>query len=355
MCKCGKANQPTRKYCIRCGASLVQTEDEKPAAPTKPAVEPPREKPVQAVPQDSVSPTTEHKWVRPSEVRKDRLRTAERHVDKTEFEKAKEAFAKADSVDMDERMLRASELRELMADGPASHTAKPTTPPTTPVIEESPKPQQRAPKSVPIRETPAPSAPATPQRMNASEPESVSTPTTSPQLTKPMGGPPGISGTSPIAVQPKPAEIKTPAPPVQISESRLRQPAPQVEMEVDSSDPNQDKRVKEIDSDISYFAVQLKQLEEEREEIRTRHEGNTKWLSTVAETKRFRMEELDDSLRRAKEEFDQANKDLKEAENRMKKELSEADKRIDNQSKRIKNAEKAKEKRLKEIEKESSG
>jgi hypothetical protein len=133
--KCGKANQPTRKFCIRCGASLIKPT--KPKAPTAPAKQPapeegqaappPREpKKVEAPAAESV--TTDDKWVKPSEVSKDRVRVAGGAKQKSELEKAREAFAKAESAGIDEadgsgivesRMLRASEVKELL-EGPGA-------------------------------------------------------------------------------------------------------------------------------------------------------------------------------------------------------------------------------------------
>ena len=126
--KCGKANQPTRKFCIRCGASLIKKEEPKekaplpattaPAAPETPAPQP-APAPTQASPDDQ--------WVKPSSVSTDRVRSAGGLTKpKSEFEKAKEAFARAETVGIEEadgsgvietRMLRASEVKELL-EGP---------------------------------------------------------------------------------------------------------------------------------------------------------------------------------------------------------------------------------------------
>ncbi len=126
--KCGKANQPTRKFCIRCGASLLKKDAPKEKAPLPTATTP--EVPVAAETPPTVSPpptSEEEKWVKPSSVAKDRVRSAGGLTKpKSEFEKAKEAFAKAETVGIDEadgsgvietRMLRASEVKELL-EGP---------------------------------------------------------------------------------------------------------------------------------------------------------------------------------------------------------------------------------------------
>jgi hypothetical protein len=133
--KCGKANQPTRKFCIRCGASLIKpTKPQAPVAPTKPPVTetpraaPPSKEPKKVEAKASASVTTDDKWVKPSEVSKDRVRVVGGAKQKSELDKAREAFAKAESAGIDEadgsgivesRMLRASEVRELL-EGPGA-------------------------------------------------------------------------------------------------------------------------------------------------------------------------------------------------------------------------------------------
>lgn len=122
--KCGKANQPTRKFCIRCGGSLLKKTRPTPTpvtpAPVAPAVETP------VAPQPSLPTATENQWVKPSEISRDRVRVAGGTKQLSELEKARAAFAKAESVGIDEpdgsgvietRMLRASEVRELL-EGP---------------------------------------------------------------------------------------------------------------------------------------------------------------------------------------------------------------------------------------------
>ncbi|MHA1927654.1 MAG: hypothetical protein ACTSV2_03630, partial [Candidatus Thorarchaeota archaeon] len=124
--KCGKANQPTRKFCIRCGGSLLKKSKPAPApAPVAPApVAPPVETPV--TPQPNSTAKTNDQWVKPSEVSRDRVRVAGGTKQLSELDKARAAFAKAETVGIDEpdgsgvietRMLRASEVRELL-EGP---------------------------------------------------------------------------------------------------------------------------------------------------------------------------------------------------------------------------------------------
>jgi hypothetical protein len=89
-------------------------------------------------------PTTDDQWVKPSEVSRDRVRTASGGARKTELEKAQEAFARAEDVGIDEdgtgiietRMLRASEVRELLES--ASTHATPEVP--APMMMEGSEP-----------------------------------------------------------------------------------------------------------------------------------------------------------------------------------------------------------------------
>ncbi|MFX1330949.1 MAG: zinc finger Ran-binding domain-containing protein [Promethearchaeota archaeon] len=139
--KCNKSNLPTRKYCIRCGASLivppkkraVVDDSPKPAVPELGRVTTGEDMARQATESAAPPPTTDDKWVKPSEVSRDRVRAAPGAHRKSELEKAREAFARAEDVGIDEegtgvietRMLRASEVRELLeatqasADAPA--------------------------------------------------------------------------------------------------------------------------------------------------------------------------------------------------------------------------------------------
>ncbi|MHA2352932.1 MAG: zinc finger Ran-binding domain-containing protein [Candidatus Thorarchaeota archaeon] len=151
--KCGKANQPTRKYCIRCGSSLI-----KEAKPKAQAILP--EAPAPAVPEAPATPppettptATEDTFVKPSSVSTDRVRSAGGLTrPKSEFEKAKEAFAKAETVGIDEpggsgivetRMLRASEVKELL-EGPGVMAGGEDVPPPTMMEGSEPLPPEAA-------------------------------------------------------------------------------------------------------------------------------------------------------------------------------------------------------------------
>jgi hypothetical protein len=135
--KCGKANEPTRKFCIRCGASLIKPSKPKTTSTPAKSQIPETEKvtvstkePTQAPLTKTASVTTDDKWVKPSEVSRNRVRVAGGSKKVSELDKARAAFAKAETVGIDEadgsgivesRMLRASEVRELL-EGPGSMT-----------------------------------------------------------------------------------------------------------------------------------------------------------------------------------------------------------------------------------------
>ncbi len=146
--KCGKANQPTRKFCIRCGGSLLKKS--KPVAPVAPAPVAPVETP--AAPQPTVSTKTDDQWVKPSEVSRDRVRVAGGTKQLSELDKARAAFAKAESVGIDEpegsgvietRMLRASEVKELL-EGPGMMDTGEEVPTPTMMEGSEPLPPEAA-------------------------------------------------------------------------------------------------------------------------------------------------------------------------------------------------------------------
>ncbi len=103
--------KPASKTSTRTATPKPAEVDTAPAAPTSSPKAP--------------EPTTDDQWAKPSEVQRDRVRTGATSGRKSELEKAREAFAKAETVGIDEegsgvietRMLRASEVRELL-EGP---------------------------------------------------------------------------------------------------------------------------------------------------------------------------------------------------------------------------------------------
>ncbi|MHA1951075.1 MAG: zinc finger Ran-binding domain-containing protein [Candidatus Thorarchaeota archaeon] len=154
--KCGKANQPTRKYCIRCGSSLLKTVKKAAPAP-QPTIAQPAPPPTAPAPAPPVAETpsaaTSHASVKPSEVSKDRVRSGGGiEKPKSEMEKARAAFAKAETVGIEEaegggiietRMLRASEVKELL-EGPGMMAGGEDIPAPTMMEGSEPLPPEAA-------------------------------------------------------------------------------------------------------------------------------------------------------------------------------------------------------------------
>ncbi len=150
--KCGKANQPTRKFCIRCGGSLLKKSKPVAAAPAPVAPAPVAPVETPAAPQPTAPVKTNDQWVKPSEVSRDRVRVAGGTKQLSELDKARAAFAKAESVGIDEpagsgvivtRMLRASEVRELL-EGPGRMDTGEEVPSPTMMEGSEPLPPEAA-------------------------------------------------------------------------------------------------------------------------------------------------------------------------------------------------------------------
>ncbi len=129
--KCGKANQPTRKFCIRCGASLLKPVKKVPKPePAAESITTDSSEEVTSFGANPPPPTTNDEWVRPSQIQKDRIRRTAKKRGKSELDKARETFSRAEVVGISEedgsivetRMLRASEVHELL-EGPSEMPA----------------------------------------------------------------------------------------------------------------------------------------------------------------------------------------------------------------------------------------
>ncbi|TFG11249.1 zinc ribbon domain-containing protein [Candidatus Thorarchaeota archaeon] len=155
---CGKANQPTRKFCIRCGRKLIPDVDISPKPPKEPArdtgtvttqasMKAQRER-------EETKPSEEEQdqYVRPSEVAKDRVRTTVKKGRMTEMEKAQLAFKKAESAGIEEapsgivesRMLRPSEVHELLEGPTQMETTTPSDADLTGISPENDMPTETA-------------------------------------------------------------------------------------------------------------------------------------------------------------------------------------------------------------------
>jgi hypothetical protein len=361
--KCGRANSPTRKFCMRCGASLLKSlEEETP--------EPEQAKPTSAAPQPDVSKTekasisTDDRWARPSQVEKDRVRTTP--VKKTEMEKAMEVFSKADQVTpqesqsgiVEERMLRASEVHELLekmqSEEPVSQPEMSETLPsqTTPPIapETAPSPPG-APSQAPRAEPPG--------SMDTGPPEQAIE--TIPKPPQPLEKPP-----EPVV---KPSEsIQPPAP--RVSEQKMKPPTtaaapasigtttsdksvPEIEkIKREVSGYIDDEEIKDYITRLTPLFVELKVVKSELDSVMAHLEEQVQNARNAAEVKRIAYENLQEQIRLAKDEFESTQKEADRTEKRRDKEMSTRQKRIDDIEKRIERGEKAIEKRVGKIEKE---
>lgn len=371
--KCGKVNQPTRKFCIRCGSSLLmKTEAPKQMAPapapeTRTAVGHPLAQKSHTTngpaPPEKPSVSTGDKWVRPSSVERDRLRTGQRHTEKTELEKAREAFAVADKSDVESRMMRASEVKELMAKVSAAPELPASAPPRVPQSAEPPVTpsaktvRQTEQTTIPIGSRPGGAKVGDSGPSMAQRPLSGVSPAVGPAIRRSESSgseaePPGLSKPS---VRNAPEVVPRVSPTVGPAAAPIQRPPmrpAQIETPISRSKYPDDSRIREIESDLAHFGQQLHQLETEMETTRSTLDDEVERYRALAEAKKTRAENLDDDLRRAKDEWSGADKEYRKAKSRRDKEVDDAEKRIEDQKKRIKNAEAAREKRIREIEKE---
>lgn len=354
--KCGRANQPTRKYCIRCGGNLLSVES-RPQTISSPAETPtPQAAPPPVSSTSEARVTTNDEWVKPSQVSRDRVRAAEGTTKpKSEMEKAMEAFAKADKVGIEEegegiietRMLRASEVQELMGELETQRDATPAMPATPPPAASAPPTAAPAtpPGSAPPGATGPPSpSPAQPQPTAPVGPPAAKTPapepkpTAQPPMTKVAAKAPTLTP-PPLRPAPKPTASSIP----EISSILSGLPDP---------DYRQDPQIIGIVNDLKNLHTELAQFNSDLDTVRSRLESEVQDYWNVAEVKRIHFESLEEQLRLAKQEWNDATKVYQQSEKRMKNEVSSREKRIKDIQKRIEKAEGGIEKRVKDLDKE---
>jgi hypothetical protein len=362
--KCGRANQPTRKYCIRCGGLLLSVE-QKPktiSSPTETHVAPePVIKEVQppASSTGEARVTTNDEWVKPSQVSRDRVRTADGSLKpKSEFEKAKEAFARADKVGIEEtgegiietRMLRASEVQELMSELESQRQTSVAPPPSTPAAPPpstmqapptSPPPQPAPSRTEPI--VPEPSAPV--QETARTPPGIVVTPEPKPTSSPQKPPMPDFSARASSTTAPSAKPVATPT----------KTSIPEIQSILSSvTDPEylQDSQVKDTVNDLTNLHTEMTQFNSDLDAVRSRLESEVRDYWNVAEVKRIHFESIEEELRLAKQEWNDSIKVYQQAEKRMKNEVSSREKRIKDIEKRIEKTEGNIEKRVKELDKE---
>ncbi|MHA1964665.1 MAG: hypothetical protein ACXACG_07010 [Candidatus Thorarchaeota archaeon] len=355
--KCGRANQPTRKYCIRCGGNLLSVE-RKPqtiSSPTETPVTPEPEvteaQPPATTPSEA-RVTTNDEWVKPSQVSPDRVRSAEGTLKpKSEMEKAQEAFAKADQVGIEEtgegiietRMLRASEVQELMGDletQPEVSAVPPSAPPpaAAPPTPPASTPPPAAPLSTPPA-TPKPSVPVQPEA--TPPPEKIATP--EPAAPPPKPRMPDIAAKTPSPAAPPAKPTASSIPEISAILSILPDPA-----------YKQDPQIIGIVNDLTNLHTELAQFNSDLDNVRSRLESEVRDYWNVAEVKRIHFESIEEQLRLAKQEWNDSTKVYQKAAKRMSNELNSREKRIKDIEKRIKKTGDSIGKRAKDLDKEKA-
>ncbi|MHA1423378.1 MAG: hypothetical protein ACTSW8_03535 [Candidatus Thorarchaeota archaeon] len=364
---CGKANNPIRKYCTRCGKSLIQLKEEKPTpVPASvvtetpiPAVTAPSD---QYVRSDTVKATTDDEWVRPSQVSRDRVRSGSPSSAKSEMEKAKEAFARAEGVGIEEaegsgivetRMLRASEVRELMGEG--ATIGQDTQPPTQPAPSTVPAPAPAAPAAAPEPASTPPPASITP---TAGPPEAPAAATPAPQ---PTPAPEPAAMPSPRVVTPPAAApsipVKPPSPaPVATSPSSISLDTriPEVEeilSQVTESEDLQDGKIKDLVARLTTQHAELRTVKEDFSNVSTRLDEFVRSCQNDAEVKRIHYESLCEQERFAKQEYESSKKEYERVDKRRKKEISTLEGKVKTVEKNIAKSKDALKKRIEELDK----
>ena len=369
---------------MRCGASLIQPiKKEKPkeiaripkaaqaatgeAMPSAGTLkEAPTPKPEETV--------TNSKLIRPSTIQHNRMRTAERHVGKTELEKAKDAFQRADQVGIEEgdggivetRMLRASEVRELMASMANLQDETMFQEPELTIQPESPP--QRAPETgIPPGVTPQPieGDMASAKPILAGQPTSVSKipPKAAPKM-EPQGSEVGVSPMPPPRAMPalqakEPIAEVTPPPvaPEPVIKTAVNMQTQDAESKIGSAmtripDPEylNDAKLGPMLLDHKIIQNKLTQIESELGSVRAHQDAEVQKYHNAAEAKRIHYESLKEQLDQAKQELIDAGKEYYESENRKKKELGGREKELKKLQKSISKSEAAIDKRVRELD-----
>ncbi len=386
---CGKANNPIRKYCTRCGKNLISLKEDKPRpAPTSVITETkipdvqhivPGEKYVAS---DSVKVTTDDEWVRPSQISRDRVRTGSLSTGKTEMEKAMDTFAKSETVGIEEadgsgivepRMLRASEVRELMGEGavlpqetapPAQPEARPPSPtPAPPVVPPVATPPSLSPKPTPTAPSVAPPTHPVPDVVPETVPEvlhEVTPPKAAPAPSTNKLDPPIVKPTPPVET-PTPDVPKTPVkPPIQepvatsAASISLDTRVPEIEdvlAQVSETEDLQDSKIKDYVANLTHQHAELRQVKADLTSISARLDEFVRNCLNDSEIKRIHYESVNEQMRFAKKEYETAKKEYERVDKKRKKEISSIDGRIKSVVKNISKSDNGLKKRISELDK----
>ncbi|MDH4213002.1 MAG: hypothetical protein OEV85_03695 [Candidatus Thorarchaeota archaeon] len=382
---CGKANNPIRKYCVRCGKPLFTTKvDESIKTPveatSRSEIDKSKSYPEPEVPAKPVSTTPSvtsgDQWVKPSEISRDRMRTSSSSRGKSEMEKAKEAFARAEKVGIQEeggdivetRMLRASEVRELMQDvssqpqtpqHPIERAPSQTIQRATNTVHE--KPLAVAPKSIPMQtfeekeripSTPAPIIASPQSRKEPPDsmvaPQSRSIPQerqTTMMERQPRKSPETLATTMPSTIEP-----------ANIAPLTVVQETPGQEMDaimscITNSEDLQDGKIKDFLTELRNLHREVQLVTANQIAISSQLDARVRESQNKAEVKRIQYESINEQMRLAKQEWDDAKGEYEKAENRRRREISTIEDKIKNIQKRIDKAEGGVKKRVGELNK----
>jgi hypothetical protein len=312
--KCGKANDVTRKYCTRCGASLIKKEAE---------IEPPPvEAPQEVSGEEVISPPSDEQHVRPSSMVPEEV-AMEGTVIETEEEVSAPPVSDEVSIPPEEEEMPSPEtvdeekgretIKEILAKVRAAEAlthGEKVAPPSEAAIE-TPEDEEEF-----FEEVEAPAA-------------------------------------KEIETEVEETYEKEPEPqPLLIASGEEYTPVAKPAVSMAAAEPAKDEKIRVVESDIKAYTIEHQQLHSEYDKLKSRLDEEVGRYHVAAETKRTRAEGIDRELRLAKKEYDDAKKEHKNAENRRKKELSDAEKRIHDVEKRMQKAQEAKDKRIEEIEKE---
>ena len=359
---------------MRCGASLIQPikkEEPKEVAriPEATQVTTRETTPKAETHKESTTPkpegiVTSSRLARPSSIQQDRVRTTEHHKGKTELNKAKDAFHRADQAGIEEgdggivepRMLRASEVRELM-ESMVNSREEPTTQEPESMSQAELSPQRTSETGIAPVVTPQPVeehitsakpifAPKAEPEVKPREEEVELSPKPPPRAMPVIKAKEPIVEVAPPPVAPKPV-IKTAAI-VQTREVESKTESPMTRM--DDPEYRNDAKLGPMLLNHKIIHNELKQIESELDSVRLKQDAEVQKYHNAAEAKKIHYESLKEQLAQAKQELIDAGKQYYESEDRRKKELTGREKQLKKLQSSISKSEAAIDKRVRELD-----
>jgi hypothetical protein len=302
------------------------------------------------------------------------MRTTSSSRRKSEMEKAKEAFARAEKIGIQEeegdivetRMLRASEVREFMQDvstrpqpspqpaqsPPSQYTQRAVEKPIEQASTPPTRPVSGMPPGIPVGAPPVHTPPST--VVNSAVPPETrpvqkieSTPPQKPAaIVTHQKEVATVVKAAPQIPSPRPAKI----PSKQVSDAQTR------EMDailgcITHSEDLQDNKIKDLLNELTNLHREIQQVTANQIAITTQLDTRVRESQNKAEVKRINYESINEQLRLAKQEWDDAKSEYDKAENRRKRELSTLEDRVKSVQKRIDKAEGSVKKRVGELDK----